>query len=85
MVGMFSLQCTGFLGQFVELVVYVQPTFAPAPASNAQPSMRTTFVPSTPPALRNADQYQQPTLGSHSFNVCELLTLSLMLDTHFVC
>ncbi|KAL1197597.1 transport protein SEC31-like protein B [Cardamine amara subsp. amara] len=44
-----------------------QPSFAPAPASNAQPSMRTAFVPSTPPALKNADQYQQPNLGSHSF------------------
>uniref|UniRef100_A0A1J3JSN5 Protein transport protein SEC31-like protein B n=1 Tax=Noccaea caerulescens TaxID=107243 RepID=A0A1J3JSN5_NOCCA len=45
-----------------------QPSFTPAPASNAQPSMRTTFVPSTPPALKNADQYQQPSSASHSFN-----------------
>ncbi|CAH8310208.1 unnamed protein product [Eruca vesicaria subsp. sativa] len=44
-----------------------QASYPPAPASNAQPSMRTTFVPSTPPALKNADQYQQPTIGSHSF------------------
>ncbi|CAN8280575.1 unnamed protein product [Cochlearia groenlandica] len=45
-----------------------QQSFPQAPASNAQqPSMRTTFTPSTPPALKNADQYQQPTMGSHSF------------------
>ncbi|CAH2062951.1 unnamed protein product [Thlaspi arvense] len=44
-----------------------QPSYPPAPASNAQPSMRTTFVPSTPPALKNAEQYQQPNIGSHSF------------------
>ncbi|KAH0912648.1 hypothetical protein HID58_035969 [Brassica napus] len=44
-----------------------QPSYPPAPASNAQPSMRTTFVPSTPPALKNADQYQQPFVGFHSF------------------
>ncbi|CAN6906040.1 unnamed protein product [Brassica oleracea] len=44
-----------------------QPSYPPAPASNAQPSMRTTFVPSTPPALKNADQYQQPAVGFHSF------------------
>ncbi|XP_010552746.1 PREDICTED: protein transport protein SEC31 homolog B-like isoform X2 [Tarenaya hassleriana] len=45
----------------------LQPSFAPAPVSNAQPSMRTTFVPSTPPALKNVEQYQQPTMGSHMF------------------
>ncbi|KAF3576252.1 hypothetical protein DY000_02031818 [Brassica cretica] len=44
-----------------------QPSYPPGPASNAQPSMRTTFVPSTPLALKNADQYQQPTIASHSF------------------
>ncbi|KAJ0256748.1 WD40 repeat-containing protein [Hirschfeldia incana] len=44
-----------------------QPSYPPAPASNAQPSMRSTFVPSTPAALKNANQYQQPTIGSHSF------------------
>ncbi|KFK35498.1 hypothetical protein AALP_AA5G292600 [Arabis alpina] len=44
-----------------------QPSFPTAPASIAQPSMRTTFVPSTPSALKNADQYHQPTSGPHSF------------------
>ncbi|XP_010523659.1 PREDICTED: protein transport protein SEC31 homolog B-like isoform X2 [Tarenaya hassleriana] len=44
-----------------------QPSFVPAPVSNAQQSMRTTFVPSTPPALKNVEQYQQPTMGSHLF------------------
>ncbi|ESQ43725.1 hypothetical protein EUTSA_v10005758mg [Eutrema salsugineum] len=42
-----------------------QPSYPPAPASN-QPSMRTTFVPSTPPALKNAGQYQQPTGPSNN-------------------
>lgn len=69
----FCLLCTDFLGQLVDYGVYMQPSFTPAPASNAQPTMRTTFVPSTPPALKNADQYQQPTMSSHSFTVCELL------------
>ncbi|CAN6931388.1 hypothetical protein Bca4012_100162 [Brassica carinata] len=44
-----------------------QPSYPPAPASNAQQSMRSTFVPSTPAALKNANQYQQPTIASHSF------------------
>ncbi|XP_048609777.1 protein transport protein SEC31 homolog B isoform X1 [Brassica napus] len=48
-----------------------QPSYPPGPASNAQPSMRTTFVPSTPLALKNADQYQQPTIASHSFTLCD--------------
>ncbi|PON84807.1 Guanine nucleotide-binding protein, beta subunit [Trema orientale] len=40
-----------------------------APAVPAQPTMR-TFVPSTPPLLKNVDQYQQPqqpTLGSQLY------------------
>ncbi|XP_022567395.1 protein transport protein SEC31 homolog B isoform X1 [Brassica napus] len=45
----------------------VLPSYPPAPASNAQQSMRSTFVPSTPAALKNANQYQQPTIASHSF------------------
>ncbi|KAL0806033.1 hypothetical protein Bca101_098524 [Brassica carinata] len=57
----------GFLGQFVDYAVYMQPSYPPAPASNAQQSMRSTFVPSTPAALKNANQYQQPTIASHSF------------------
>ncbi|GLT39684.1 hypothetical protein SLA2020_138620 [Shorea laevis] len=43
-----------------------QANFAPPPATT-QPAMR-PFVPSNPPALRNADQYQQPpTLGSQLY------------------
>ncbi|CAN7134835.1 unnamed protein product [Brassica rapa subsp. narinosa] len=37
--------------KFLDKHVYMQPSYPSAPASNAQPSMRTTFVPSTPPAL----------------------------------
>ncbi|KDO83288.1 hypothetical protein CISIN_1g0464512mg, partial [Citrus sinensis] len=45
-----------------------QPNFtAPAPAPvTSQPAMR-PFIPSTPPVLRNAEQYQQPTLGSQLY------------------
>ncbi|CAH8252778.1 unnamed protein product [Arabidopsis lyrata] len=47
---------------------YQKKYFLPAPLSNAQPS-RTTFVPLNPPReLKNADQYQQPTMDSYSFN-----------------
>ncbi|KAH9709992.1 protein transport protein SEC31 [Citrus sinensis] len=45
-----------------------QPNFtasAPAPVTS-QPAMR-PFIPSTPPVLRNAEQYQQPTLGSQLY------------------
>lgn len=42
-----------------------QPNFA-APPVNAQPVAR-PFVPATPPALKNAEQYQQPTLGSQLY------------------
>ncbi|XP_010938544.1 protein transport protein SEC31 homolog B isoform X1 [Elaeis guineensis] len=42
-----------------------QPNFAPPPAAS-QPAVR-SFVPATPPALRNVDQYQQPSLGSQLY------------------
>ncbi|KAH7528020.1 hypothetical protein FEM48_Zijuj05G0027500 [Ziziphus jujuba var. spinosa] len=38
----------------------------PVPPVSSQPSVR-PFVPSTPPVLKNADQYQQPTLGSQLY------------------
>ncbi|KAI9116702.1 hypothetical protein K1719_012360 [Acacia pycnantha] len=41
-----------------------QPNFSAAPVT--QPAMR-SFVPHTPPALRNVEQYQQPTLGSQLY------------------
>ncbi|XP_028760563.1 protein transport protein SEC31 homolog B [Neltuma alba] len=41
-----------------------QPNFSAAPVT--QPPMR-SFVPHTPPALRNVEQYQQPTLGSQLY------------------
>ncbi|XP_020519257.1 protein transport protein SEC31 homolog B isoform X2 [Amborella trichopoda] len=40
-------------------------TFTPAPVA-AQPVVR-PFVPSTPPVLPNAEQYQQPSLGSRLY------------------
>ncbi|XP_058107910.1 protein transport protein SEC31 homolog B isoform X2 [Magnolia sinica] len=40
-------------------------TFAPSPVS-AQPAVR-PFIPSTPPMLKNVEQYQQPTLGSQLY------------------
>ncbi|KAG1371097.1 protein transport protein SEC31 [Cocos nucifera] len=42
-----------------------QPSFAPPPAAS-QPAVR-SFVPATPPTLRNVDQYQQPSLGSQLY------------------
>ncbi|KAJ0978840.1 hypothetical protein J5N97_014314 [Dioscorea zingiberensis] len=42
-----------------------QPSFAPPPVP-AQPTPK-PFVPATPPTLKNADQYQQPTLGSQLY------------------
>ncbi|KAF5738393.1 Transducin family protein / WD-40 repeat family protein isoform 1 [Tripterygium wilfordii] len=42
-----------------------QANFAPPPVTS-QPPVR-TFVPSTPQMLRNAEQYQQPTLGSQLY------------------
>ncbi|KAK4841237.1 hypothetical protein QYF36_001217 [Acer negundo] len=42
-----------------------QPTFAAAPVTS-QPATR-PFIPSTPPVLRNVEQYQQPTLGSQLY------------------
>ncbi|XP_062173847.1 protein transport protein SEC31 homolog B [Alnus glutinosa] len=38
----------------------------PAPPVTAQPIAR-SFIPATPPALKNAVQYQQPTLGSQLY------------------
>ncbi|XP_068661823.1 protein transport protein SEC31 homolog B-like isoform X1 [Aristolochia californica] len=42
-----------------------QPSFVPSPVTT-QPAVR-HFIPSTPPVLRNVDQYQQPTLGSQLY------------------
>lgn len=42
-----------------------QPNF-PAPPVTTQPVAR-PFIPATPPALKNAEQYQQPTLGSQLY------------------
>ncbi|KAG9459646.1 hypothetical protein H6P81_004154 [Aristolochia fimbriata] len=42
-----------------------QPSFVPSPAT-AQPAVR-PFIPSTPPTLKNLEQYQQPTLGSQLY------------------
>ncbi|XP_059651913.1 protein transport protein SEC31 homolog B-like [Cornus florida] len=42
-----------------------QPTFAPPPVA-AQPAAK-PFIPATPAALRNVEQYQQPTLGSQLY------------------
>eukprot|EP00268_Persea_americana_P017116 TRINITY_DN181_c0_g1_i12.p1 TRINITY_DN181_c0_g1~~TRINITY_DN181_c0_g1_i12.p1 ORF type:complete len:1148 (-),score=249.03 TRINITY_DN181_c0_g1_i12:606-4049(-) len=42
-----------------------QPTIATTPATN-EPAVK-TFVPSTPPILKNVEQYQQPTLGSQLY------------------
>ncbi|PKA62399.1 WD-40 repeat-containing protein MSI2 [Apostasia shenzhenica] len=36
------------------------------PAASSQPAVK-PFVPANPPALRNAEQYQQPTLGSQLY------------------
>ncbi|KAL9306604.1 Protein transport protein SEC31 A [Arabidopsis thaliana] len=48
---------------------YQEKSFTPAPLSNAQPSRSITFFPLNPPReLKNADQYQQPTMDYHSFN-----------------
>nr|CAD1833504.1 unnamed protein product [Ananas comosus var. bracteatus] len=41
-----------------------QPTFVPPPAQ--QPAVK-TFVPSSLPSLKNADQYQQPSLGAQLY------------------
>ncbi|WOK96042.1 hypothetical protein Cni_G04749 [Canna indica] len=43
----------------------MQPNFT-QPASVAQPAIK-PFVPATPPALRNVEQYQQPSLGSQLY------------------
>lgn len=40
----------------------------PTPAFSNQPAVR-PFVPNTPPALRNVEQYQQSTLGSQLYPV----------------
>lgn len=48
----------------------IQPNFA-APPVTAQPTVK-PFVPAPPPVLKNADQYQQPTLGSQLYPVCLL-------------
>ncbi|XP_038695842.1 protein transport protein SEC31 homolog B-like isoform X2 [Tripterygium wilfordii] len=45
-----------------------QTNFAPLPVTS-QPTVQ-TFVPSTPQMLRNAEQYQQPTLGSQLYPAC---------------
>ncbi|TQE13024.1 hypothetical protein C1H46_001399 [Malus baccata] len=37
-----------------------------APPVSSQPAVR-SFIPSTPPVLKNVDQYQQPTLGSQLY------------------
>ncbi|KAM7512358.1 hypothetical protein LguiB_011233 [Lonicera macranthoides] len=42
-----------------------QMNFAPPPVST-QPTVK-PFIPSTPPVLRNVEQYQQPTLGSQLY------------------
>uniref|UniRef100_A0A5B7BMN1 Sec16 Sec23-binding domain-containing protein n=1 Tax=Davidia involucrata TaxID=16924 RepID=A0A5B7BMN1_DAVIN len=42
-----------------------QPNFAPPPVTS-QPAAK-PFIPATPPALRNVEQYQQPTLGSQLY------------------
>ncbi|KAK6928803.1 Ancestral coatomer element 1, Sec16/Sec31 [Dillenia turbinata] len=42
-----------------------QPSFVPTPVTS-QPTV-TPFVPTNPPALRNVEQYQQPTLGSQLY------------------
>lgn len=62
----------------------LQPNFtAPAPAPvTSQPAVR-PFIPSTPPVLRNAEQYQQPTLGSQLYPVCISVSISLFLSTLF--
>lgn len=38
----------------------------PPPPTSSQPAMK-TFTPMNPPALRNVEQYQQPTLGSQLY------------------
>lgn len=38
------------------------------PVSMPQPSVK-PFIPATPPTLRNVEQYQPPTLGSHLYPV----------------
>ncbi|KAK6933923.1 WD40 repeat [Dillenia turbinata] len=43
-----------------------QPSFVPTPVTS-QPTV-TPFVPTNPPALRNVEQYQQPTLGSQLYS-----------------
>lgn len=43
-----------------------QPSFVPTPVTS-QPTTRSQFIPAPPLALRNPEQYQQPTLGSHLY------------------
>lgn len=38
------------------------------PPVSSQPAVR-PFIPSTPPVLKNVEQYQQPTLGSQLYPV----------------
>lgn len=52
-----------------------QPNFAPAAV--VRPSLK-TFVPATPPALRNVENYQQPTLGSQLYPVCIFFAIRLI-------
>jgi hypothetical protein len=50
---------------------FLQTNFAPPPphaAASQQPTR--PFVPANVPMLRNAEQYQQPTLGSQLYPVC---------------
>lgn len=48
--------------------MFLQGNFAPPPVNTQPPA---NFVPSNPPLLRNAEQYQQPsTLGSQLYPVC---------------
>lgn len=62
-----SLLHLGLIFFFLLCFSYQQPTFVPPPAP--QPAVK-TFVPSSLPSLKNADQYQQPSLGAQLYPVC---------------
>lgn len=48
------------------------------PVSMPQPSVK-PFIPATPPTLRNVEQYQPPSLGSHLYPVCIFIRYTFMI------